>query len=76
MNKKILFGNNVGYQINNFIVKKKIIDFLFNNVDLYKLNYNIIKDEQDLLKIKNESYSLLPNIVGEDYIFIAIPIFD
>lgn len=71
MNNKILFGNNVGYKINNYLFKKKIITYLENNVDKFKLNNNVVCIEQDLLEIKNNDYITLANIVGDDYIFIA-----
>lgn len=74
MSSKILFGNSVGYKINNYLTKKKIIDYLQNNVDVFRLENNLILNEDDLLKIKNEEYVIIPNIVGEDYIFIAIKI--
>jgi hypothetical protein len=74
MSSKILFGNSVGYKINNYLTKKKIIDYLQNNVDVFRLDNNLILNEEDLLKIKNEEYVVIPNIVGEDFIFIAIKI--
>ena len=74
MSSKILFGNSVGYKINNYLIKKKIIDYLQNNVDLFRLENNLILNEDDLLKIKNEEYVIIPNIVGEDFIFISIKI--
>ena len=72
MNSKILFANSVGYKINNYLIKKKVIDYLQNNVDIYKIKNNFILDENDLLTIKNENLSILPNIVGDDYIFVSI----
>jgi hypothetical protein len=74
MSSKILFGNSVGYKINNYLTKKKIIDYLQNSVDIFCFKDNFIVNEEDLLKIKNEEYVVIPNIVGEDYIFLAIKI--
>ena len=71
MSSKILFGNSVGYKINNYLIKKKIIDYLQNSIDVFRFNENFILNEDDLLKIKNKEYLIIPNIVGEDYIFIA-----
>jgi hypothetical protein len=72
MSNKILFGNSVGYKINNYLIKKKIIDYLQDNVDVYKFNNNVILSEDDLLTIKNDEYIVVPNIVGDDYIFVAV----
>ena len=74
MNNKILFGNNVGYKINNYLFKKKIITYLESNVDKFKLNNNVVFVEQDLLEIKNNDYITLANIVGDDYILSLIHI--
>ena len=76
MSNKIIFGNNVGYKINNYLLKKQIINYLESNVDIFKLCDNIIIEEENLLTIKNESYVAIPNIVGEDYIFIAVKLQD
>jgi len=76
MSNKILFGNNVGYKINNYLLKKKIINYLDSNVDKFKLTENLILQEDDLLTIKNSSYVAIPNIVGEDYIFVSVKLQD
>lgn len=71
MTTKIEFGNNIGYKINNYVIKKKILDYVVKNVEFYKMKYHLIESEDDLLDIKNNDYILLPNIVGDDYIFIS-----
>jgi len=76
MSNKIIFGNNVGYKINNYILKKQIIKYLESNIDSFKLCDNIIIEEENLLTIKNDSYVVIPNIVGDDYIFIAVKLQD
>lgn len=74
MSSKVLFGNSVGYKIDNYLVKKKIIDYIEKSVDIYRFYDNSILIEDDLLKIKNDKYVIIPNIVGDDYIFVAIKI--
>jgi hypothetical protein len=71
MSYKIEFANNVGYRINNRAVKVNIIEYLAKTIDSYKLESNFIKNEDDLINIKNNKSLILPNIVGDDYIFIA-----
>ena len=73
---KINFGNNIGYTIDNYINKKNIINYLFENIDIYKLNNYIIKNNDDLLFIHNNNYYLVENIYGDDYIFITKKIKD
>ena len=70
MTNAISFGNNIGYKIVDFNTKKKLLDYLFKTVDIYKLNLKRIEDEKDLLNIKNSSYYIYPNIIGKDYIFL------
>ena len=71
MSNIIRFGNNVGYKTNNRNIKNEIITYLSCSIDSYKLDYNIIESENDLINIKNNESILLPNIVGDDYIFVA-----
>ena len=42
MTEKLEFGNNVGYKINDYVIKKKIIDFLLNNVEEFNFNYRYV----------------------------------
>lgn len=71
MSEKILFGNNVGYKINSYVIKKQIIDYLLDNVDQFKIKLCNITEETNLLDIKNNNFVISPNIVGDDYIFIC-----
>ncbi len=71
MSDIIRFGNSVGYKTNNRSIKDEIVSYLSKSVDSYKLDYNIIESENDLINIKNNESLLLPNIVGDDYIFVA-----
>ncbi len=40
MSSKVLFGNSVGYKIDNYLVKKKIIDYIEKSVDIYRFYDN------------------------------------
>lgn len=71
MTDKLEFGNNVGYKINDYLTKKKIIDFLLNNVEEYNFNYKVIKEESHLMKLKNVQYYVTPNIAGDNYLFVC-----
>ena len=71
MTEKLEFGNNVGYKINDYVIKKKIIDFLLNNVEEFNFNYQVINDESHLIKLKNVKYYVTPNIAGENYLFVC-----
>lgn len=71
MTEKLEFGNNVGYKINDYLTKKKILDFLLNNVEEYNFNYQVINNESHLMKLKNLQYFVTPNIAGDNYLFVC-----
>ena len=72
MSTKILFGNNVGYKINNYLTKKSIIDYLQKNIDSFSLRTNLIINKDNLVEINNNEYNLIPNLEGTDYIFLIV----
>ena len=71
MSNKIIIGSSVGYEITKYDNKNKIINYLINNISNYKLNNNFIKNKDNLNELLDENYKVLPNIVGEDYIFLC-----
>ena len=71
MTEKLEFGNNVGYKINDYLTKKKILDFLLSNVEEFNFNYQTINEESHLMKLKNMQYYVTPNIAGDNYLFIC-----
>lgn len=71
MSNKIIVGSSVGYEISKYDVKSKIFNYLINNVNDYKLNNNFVRSKDNLNELLDEDYKILPNIVGEDYIFLC-----
>lgn len=71
MSQKISFGNSYGYKINNYSIKEKLLNYLIENIEISKLNLKKIETEKDLLNIKNNKYYIYPNILGDNYIFLA-----
>lgn len=71
MSNKIIVGSSVGYEISKYDVKSKIFNYLINNVNDYKLNNNFLRSKDNLNELLDEDYKILPNIVGEDYIFLC-----
>jgi hypothetical protein len=71
MINKIDFGNNVGYKINDYAIKKKILDYLLNSVEIYNFEYEQISNEKQLISLRNEKYYVSPNIEGIEYIFLS-----
>ena len=71
MSKKVIIGSNVGYEILKYDIKSKIFNYLVESVSKSKLESNLIRNECNLNELLDNDYSILPNIVGEDYIFIC-----
>ena len=71
MSKKVIIGSNVGYEILKYDIKSKIYNYLVENVSKSKLESNLIRNECNLNELLDNDYNILPNIVGEDYIFIC-----
>lgn len=71
MSKKIEIGSNIGYEIIKYDIKSKIFNYFVKNVSKDKINNNLIKTEIDLNNLIDNSYYILPNIVGVDYIFLC-----
>lgn len=71
MSKKVIIGSNVGYEILKYDIKSKIFNYLVESVSKSKLESNLIRNECNLNELLDNNYSILPNIVGEDYIFIC-----
>lgn len=71
MSKKVIIGSNVGYEILKYDIKSKIFNYLVESVNKSKLESNLIRNECNLNELLDNDYSILPNIVGEDYIFIC-----
>ena len=71
MTEKLEFGNNVGYKINDYLTKKKILDYLLDNVEEFNFTYQRIEEESHLMELKNIQYYVTPNIAGENYLFIC-----
>ena len=73
MTKKVLFGNNYGYLIDNSI-KEKIIDFLYTKIDLSKYRYIILNTFNNLKYLKDEKHYVSPNFKGNNYLLIMVTI--
>lgn len=67
MNKQLNFGNSKGLVINDINIKNKIIDNLFNSIDLSKFRYKILKDMNNLNFLKNNPHFITPNYKGLNY---------
>lgn len=50
--------------INSIQTKKKLINYIINNVQLSKFNYKIIKFREDLELLKGNNYYIAPNYNG------------
>lgn len=70
MNKQINFGNSKGLIINDYKVKNKIFDYLFNSLNLSKYRYVMLNNVQRLSFLKKNPHYVSPNFKGYNYLMI------
>lgn len=68
--KNFKFGNSDAFYINDFDTKNKIIDFLFDSIDLSKYRYNMLSNLQKLEYLKNTEHYVTPNFKGNNYLLL------
>lgn len=70
MNKQLNFGNHKGLVINDLNIKNKIIDYLYNKINISNYRYIILKDLQKLDFLKKNPHFVTPNYKGRNYYMI------
>ena len=70
MNKKTRFAGSDGYIINDIETKNKIIDYLFDSLDLSKFRYIMLDNLQKLKFLKENPHHVTPNFKGSTYFLI------
>jgi hypothetical protein len=74
MNKQFRFGNSNANFINDLNLKHKIIDYLFNTIDLSKFRYNMLNNLQRLQFLKQNQHFLTPNYRGYNHLVIFLTV--
>lgn len=72
MNKQFRFGNYNANHINDLNIKSKIIDYLFNSIDLSKFRYVMLNNIQRLQFLKQNEHLVAPNFKGYNYLVIFL----
>jgi len=72
--KSIRFGNGDAIIINDLSLKNKIIDFIFNSVELSNYRYNILNNLQRLKFLKENEHYVTPNFMGVNYFVVFVTI--
>lgn len=67
-------GNSDAIVINDLDIKNKIIDYIFNSIDLSKFRYNMLDNIQKLNYLKNNPHYVSPNYKGYNYFVLFIKI--
>ena len=73
MQKKIIFGNNFAYLIDNDI-KMNIIDYLYSKIDLSKYRFIMLNTIQKLNYLQENEHYVSPNFKGHNYLLIILTI--
>lgn len=74
MFKKITIGNSDGIIINDSDIKSKLIDYLYNAINLSKLRYTLLDNIQKLKFLKDNEHFVSLNLKGNNYFFVFITI--
>jgi hypothetical protein len=74
--KQISFGNDSGQLINDIKIKKKIIQYLFNAINLSKYRYTFLNNINRLKFLKENEHFVSPNFHGYNYLLIFTNIND
>ena len=74
MNKNYKFGKGDATIINDLDIKTKIIDYLFNSIELYKFRYKMLDNLQQLEFLKDNTHYVSPNFKGYNYFLIFMKI--
>jgi len=72
MSKKISFGSNEGYMILDYGIKQKVVDYLYNSLNLSHHRFNILNNIQKLEFLKTTEHYVAPNFKGFNYFLIFI----
>jgi len=70
MGKKINIGNSEGILLIDNDIKTKIIDYLFNTINLSKLRYGILDNIQKLKYLQENEHYITPNYKGLNYFLL------
>lgn len=68
--KYVPFGNDSVGLINDLDLKNKIIDYLFNTIDLKNFRFNMLENMKQLEVLKNTPHFVSPNFRGYSYYLI------
>ncbi len=72
--KTIKFGMSESIIINDLGLKNKIIDFLFNSINLSNYRYNMLSNIQRLQFLKDNEHYVTPNFMGYNYLLLFLVI--
>jgi hypothetical protein len=67
-------GNSDAIVINDLSLKNKIIDYLFNSIEMSKYRFNMLDNLQKLTFLKDNIHYVSPNFKGFNYFLIFINI--
>lgn len=74
MEKKTKFGMADAIILTNIELKNKIVNFLFNSIDLSLYRYNILTNIQKLQFLKENEHYVAPNFLGYNYLLLFLTI--
>jgi hypothetical protein len=76
MSKKISFGSEEGYLITDFSIKQKVVDYLYNSLNLSKHRFIMLNNITKLEFLKENEHYVSPSFKGFNYFLIFLIIDD
>jgi len=78
MGRKIHIGNNDGILLDDKEndIRVKVLDYLYNTINLSKFRYNILDNIQKLKFLQENEHYVSPNYKGLSFLFVFINILD
>jgi hypothetical protein len=74
MGKKIILGGSDAFLISEDDVKSKVIDYLYNTLNLSKYRYVMLDNIQKLKSLQENEHYVSPNYKGHSYFLIFMTV--
>ncbi len=76
MGKKIVLGGGDAFLISEVDVKSKVVDYLYNTLNLSKYRYVMLDNSQKLKSLQENEHYVSPNYKGHSYFLIFMTVFN
>lgn len=68
--KKITFGDTPSYLCSDRKLKKKVLEYIFSEINLEQYRYTMVQDMNKLIYLKNHEHYCIPHYKGNNYFLV------